>query len=562
MEIKAIEKRQKQWENKNLKNYVKTHGERKKEFLAFQGMIPIKTVYTPLDLMERGIDFLNDIGYPGDFPFTRGNEPNAYRRQFWEMSQYSGFGSAEETNKRIKDLLCRGLSGIFIALDLPTQIGYDSDHPMARKEVGRVGVAIDSLEDLERIFDGIPLNKLTSVRTTANAIAPVWIAFLVALCEKQGINPNSFHGGTQNDVLKEFAGRGTQLFPIKPSLKFTTDATEYCVTNLPNWSPLQISGEHMIGMGACPLDGIAFALANAIEYLESAKVRGIDAEDVASVCEFLVSARGDDFFGDVAKFRAMRRLWARILKDRFNVKKADALKMKIVGFGSGWPLTRQEPLNNIIRCTLQCLSLVLGGVVSINLPSYDEALSLPSEESARIAIRTQQIVAYETGIADTVDPLGGSYYLECLTDEIEKQTMEVIREIEKLGNAAAAIENGFYEKLINRGAYEYEKEIQSGERIKVGVNKFRTEEAASIKPFKSRPEEEEKQKARLKQLKRRRNNRTVMANLRTISEKAGKDENLVVPILEAVRNYATIGEICDTLREVWGEWEARPSLAI
>lgn len=561
MNIK-IGKKQKQWEETILKNYVEKYGERKKKFTVFQGMMPIKTVYTPLDLEERAIDFLRDIGYAGEFPFTRGNDPNMYRRKFWEMSQYLGFGSAEETNKRIKDLLSRGLTGIFIALDLPTQIGYDSDHPLARKEVGKVGVAVDSLEDVERIFEGIPLDKLTSLRTTANAIAPIWIAFLIALCEKRGIDPNSFHGGTQNDVLREFAGRGTQIFPVMPSLKFTTDAIEYCVKNLPNWSPLQISGEHMIGMGARPIDGIAFALANAIQYLECAIDRGIDVERVASMSEFLVSARGDDFFGDVAKFRAMRRLWARTLQERFHVNKVDSLKMKIVGFGSGWPLTRQEPLNNIIRCTLQCLSLVLGGVASINLPSYDEALSLPSEESARVAVRTQQIVAYEAGVADIVDPLGGSYYLECLTDEIEKQTTAIINKIDELGKAAAAIEKGFYEQLINRGAYEYEKEIESGERVKVGVNMFQTGESIPIKAFKGNPEEEERQKARLKELKRRRDNRAVMENLRNIAEKARKDENLVLHILDAIKNYATIGEICDTLRDVWGEWKATPSLRI
>ncbi len=559
MDIKN-EKRQKQWEEAVLKKYVEKNGERKKVFTAFQGMIPIKTVYTPLDLEERSIDFLRDIGYPGEFPFTRGNDPNMYRRKFWEMSQYSGFGSAEETNRRVKELLGRGLTGIFIALDLPTQIGYDSDHPLARKEVGKTGVAVDSLEDIERIFDGIALDRLTSLRTTANAIAPIWIALLVALCEKQGIDPNRIRGGTQNDILREFAGRGTQIFPVKPSLKFTTDAIEYCVRYLPNWFPLQVSGEHMIGMGARPIDGIAFALANAIQYLECAIERGIDVENVASMSEFLVSARGDDFFGDIAKFRAMRRLWARILEEKFHANKIDSLKMKIVGFGSGWPLTRQEPLNNIIRCTLQCLSLVLGGVASVNLPSYDEALSLPSEESARIAIRTQQIVAFETGIADTVDPVGGSYYLECLTDEIEKQTMAIIDKIEELGKAAAAIEKGFYEQLINRGAYEYEKEIQNGERIKVGVNMFQTEEPIPIKAFKGNPEEEEKQKARLRELKRRRENRAVMKNLRNIAEGARKDTNLVLPILTAVKNYATIGEICDTLRDVWGEWSARPSL--
>ena len=560
MDIATIEKSEKEWAEKMLRDWVEKYGERAKEFSASQGMIPVKTLYTPIDLEERGIDYVRDIGFPGAYPYTRGNEPNMYRRKFWEMSQYSGFGSSDETNQRIKDLLNRGLSGIFIALDLPTQIGYDSDHELARKEVGKCGVALDSLEDMERIFANIPLNKLTSIRTTANAIAPIWIAMLVALCEKQGIDPNSIHGTTQNDILKEYAGRGTQIFPIKASLKFTTDAVEYCARNLSNWSPLQISGEHMAGMGARPVEGMAFSLANAIEYLECAIERGVDVDAVASKNEFLVSARGENLFEDVAKFRAMRRMWARILKERFGAKDPESMKMKIVGFGSGSPLTYQEPLNNIIRTTVQCLALALGGVPSINLPSYDEALSLPSEQAARIAVRTQQIVAYETGVADTADPLGGSYFLECLTDEIEKTTMDIIRKIDELGRAASAIEKGFYEMLINKGIYEYEKNMESGARIKVGVNMFQTSGACPIKAFKGNAEEEQRQVGRLRALKRRRDNRTVMQCLRAVAEKGRKDENTVPAILEAVKSYATLGEICDTLRDVWGDWKAKPSL--
>ena len=562
MNIKKITETQKQWEESTLKEWVEKHGERKKEFSAYEDAVPIKNLYTPLDLEEQGIDFLKDIGYPGEYPYTRGNEPNMYRRKFWEMSQYSGFGSAKETNKRLKNLISRGVSGIFLALDLPTQIGYDSDHPMARKEVGKVGVGVDSLEDMERAFEGISLSKLTSLRTTANAIAPVWIALLMALCEKQGVDPDSFHGGTQNDILKEFAGRGTQIFPLKPSLKFTTDAIEFCTKNLKNWSPYQISGEHMCGMGARPIEGSAFALADTIQYFEYALERGVDIDDVASKNEFLVSARVDDFMGDVAKFRGMRKLWARILKERFGAKRPESLKMHIVAFGSGTPLTRQEPLNNIIRTTLQCLALVLGGVPSVNLPSFDEGLGTPSEEAARIAIRTQQIVAYETGIGDSVDVLGGSYYLENLTYEFEKECMALIEKIDELGGAAAAIEKGFYERLINRGAYDYQKARESGERVKVGVNKFKIEEEPKIKAFRGDPEEEEKQIARLGELKRRRDNRAVSRALKNLKEKAKKDENLVLPIFEAMKNYATVGEVCDTLRDLWGEWKAHPSLAL
>jgi len=412
MDNSELEKKEKEWTEQVLEPWVKAHGERSDKFTASQGMVPVKALYTPVDEERRGFDYLKDLGFPGEYPYTRGLEPNMYRRKFWEMSQYSGFGSSDETNQRIKDLLSRGLSGIFIALDLPTQIGYDSDYPQARREVGKCGVVIDSLEDIERIFAGIPLNKLTSIRTTANAIAPIWIAMLVALCEKQGIDPNSIKGGTQNDILKEFAGRGTQIFPIKHSLQFTTDAVEFCAKNLPNWSPLQVSGEHMASMGAKPIEGVAFALANAIAYLECAMERGVDVDDVARKNEFLMSARGENLFEDVAKFRGIRRMWARILKERLGAKDPMSLRMNIVGFGSGTPLTSQEPMNNIIRTTLQGLALALGGVPSMNLPSYDEALSLPSQEAARLAVKTQQILAYETGIADTADPMGGSYYLE------------------------------------------------------------------------------------------------------------------------------------------------------
>jgi len=557
-----IDRSQKQWEETTLKDWVEKYGERRESFSAFNGTIPIKAAYTPLDLQEKGVDYLRDIGFPGEYPYTRGNEPNMYRRQFWEMSQYAGFGSAEDTNKRLKDLLGRGLTGVFIALDLPTQVGYDSDHPMARKEVGKVGVAVDSLEDMERMFEGIPLDSLSSIHTTANSMAPVWIALLLALCEKQGVDPNNVHGGTQNDVLREFAGRGTQIFPVRPSLKFTTDVGEFCARNLPGWAPYQISGEHMVGMGARTIEGMAFALADGIQYVTSVLERGVDIDAIAPLNEFLVSSRGDDFLGDIAKFRAMRRMWARIMKERFGAKNPESMKMKIIAFGSGSFLTRQEPLNNIIRITIQCLALALGGVSSLNLPSYDEGLSTPAADAARMALRTQQIVAHETGIADSADPLGGSYYLENITSELESQCMDIIHKIDALGGAAAAIEKGFYERLVNRGAYEYHKELEKGERIKVGVNKFQDETVKMPgETFRgSNMEVEEKQCSRLRDLKERRDNRAVARCLKALEVSAKKGDNLVLPIFEAVKVYTTVGEVCDTLRNVWGEWHAHPSL--
>ncbi len=559
-ENEVIAARQKQWEETTLQPWLKSHGERKKQFTVYRGMVPVKNLYTPLDVEERGADFLRDIGFPGEFPFTRGNDPNVYRRRYWETSQYSGFGSAGETNKRIKDLLSLGLTGIFIAMDLPTQIGYDSDQPLARKEVGKVGVAINSMEDMEKIFEGIRLNSLTSVRTTANAIAPVWMAFLLGVCEKQGIDPNSFHAVTQNDVLKEFACRGTQIFPMKPSLKFTTDVVEFCAKNLPNWSPLQISGEHMIETGARPVEGYAFALSDAIEYYKRVIERGVDIDEIAPQNEFMVSAYGDDFLGDIARFRALRRMWARIMKERFGSKNPDSQKLHMCGFGSGVNLLRQEPLNNIVRITIESLACALGGTDSQNLPSYDEALCTPSAEAARVAMRTQQIVAYETGVADTVDPLAGSYYLEYLTDEFEKQTMAMIARVDKKGGAAAALEEGFYQQVISQGAYQHQKEVESGEKAMVGLNKFQTEEHIPWPAFKGNPEGEEKQKIRLKELKNRRDNRTVLQSLRNLKEEAKKNNNVMLPLVSCAKAYATIGEIFDTLREVWGEFHARSRL--
>ena len=560
MDTKNIRESQKQWEDGVLRESLERDGEWREKFEIAEGMIAVNRVYTPLDMEERGIDFIKDIGYPGEFPYTRGIEPLMYRKKPWEMSQYSGFGSAAESNKRYKDLIGRGLTGLYIAQDLPSQIGYDSDHPLAHREVGKIGVAIDSLEDVETMLEGIPLEKLTSLRTTANATGPIWIALMLALTEKQGVKPNDFKFVIQNDVLREFAGRGTQIFPIKPSLKFTTDALEFCARNLKTWSPVQVSGEHMRGMGARNIEGLAFTLADGIQYLDSTIARGVDVDDVAPTFEFLLSA-WMNLLEEVAKFRAARKLWATFLKERYGAKNPESFKMKVCAFGAGSPLTRQEPINNIVRITVECLALALGGVYpAINLPSYDEAAQVPAEEAARIALRTQQIIAYETGIVDTVDPLAGSYYVESLVNEIERKVIAIIEEIDKLGGAANAIEEGYYDRLINYGAHKYQKEIDSGERIIVGVNKFRLEEEVPIKAFRgSNPEEEAKQVARVKDLRRRRDNRAVTEKLRALTEAAKKDENLVLPILDAVKEYATIGEICDTLREIWGAWEARPT---
>jgi len=558
MDSKKIAEEQKLWEENELKESLRKHGERKDRFPTLEGAYEVKRLYTPLDLEERGIDYVKDIGFPGRYPYTRGIEPNMYRSQLWETAQYTGLGSAEEMNKRLKFLMREGLSGVTIALDLPTQVGLDSDHPLARKEVGKVGVAVDSLEDMEQIFDGVPLNTLTSLRTTGVCIAPIWMAFLLALCEKQGISPSSFRAVVQNDPLREIVARGTQIFPSKPSVRFTTDLIEYCVKNQPTWYPLQIADYHFKQMGAPPVEAQAFAFCTVIEYLHSSLARGLDIDEIAPKIEWSLAIEMD-FLEAIARFRAARKVWAKILKERFKARNPESLKMRNQAYGYGFPLTAQEPINNIIRITVEALALALSGPQAIALPSYDEARSIPAVEAAKIALRTNQIIAYETGVTDTIDPLGGSYYIESVTHEIEKQVEAIIRKVDELGGATAAVEKGYFDQVITRGAYKYQKAIESGERVIVTVNKFQQQERVPQKDFKVDPAVEEKQVAKLKKLRTRRDQGAVGTSLAAIKAAAQKDENLFAPILKAVKNYATIGEICDALREVWGEWQGKPT---
>jgi methylmalonyl-CoA mutase N-terminal domain/subunit len=556
MEVKSIKESQAKWEEGTLKESLEKCAERKERFETLEGAYNIKRLYTPLDLEERGIDYVRDIGFPGEFPFTRGIEPTMYRGRLWESMQYAGLGSATEMNKRLKFLLNAGLTGISIALDLPTQLGLDSDDPLARKEVGKTGVAIDSLEDMERIFDGVPLSSLTSVRTTAVCIAPIWTAFLLALCEKQAVKPGDLQVAVQNDPLREIVARGTQIFPAEASVKFTVDLLEFCAGRLPTWFPLQIADYHYKQAGAPPIDALAFAFSTAMEYLRATIARGIDIDDIAPQVEWSM-AIGMDFLEAIARFRAARRLWAKIIKERFGAKNPESLKMRNQAYGYGFPLTAQEPINNIIRIAIEALALGLSGPQAIALPSYDEARNIPAEEAAKIALRTNQIIAYETGIADVVDPLGGSYYIESVTDEIEKQVMSNIRKIDEMGGATAAIERGYYDRVITQGAYKYQKAIEDGDMVVVAVNKFQTEEMVPQKSFRVDSEVEAKQIAKLTELKRRRDNRAVMGSLGRVGEGARKGENLILPILDAVKNYSTIGEIVDVLREVWGTWKGK-----
>lgn len=551
--LENTKKTQEKWEQGLLKESLKKQGERSPHFQTWSEL-PVKRIYTPLDLEERGLDYATDIGFPAEFPNVRGIEPTMYRGKLWERVQYSGFGLAEDTNKRIKYLLEQGQTGFYIALDLPTQVGYDPDNPLARGEVGKVGMSIASLEDMEKLFEGIDLAAVSQIRTTAMATGPIMTALFLAVADKKGISPRSFTIRMQNDVLKEFVARGTCLFPVKPSLKFAVDVVEYCAKNLPHWSPISIAGVHMRLAGANAVQELAFTMANAIAYIESTMKRGLNVDDFAPQMDVLMGVATLEFFEEIAKLRALRKLWAHILRDRFGAKKPDSCRLHVNSFASGQVSTAQEPLNNIVRIGIETLALALAGSQDIGVSSYDEPLCTPSEEAARVALRTSQIVAYETGVTNVVDPLGGSYYLESLTDELFKQAFELLKKIDNMGGALAAIEKGFYHQEISRSSYRDQKRVESGDRVIVGVNKFVSTEQARVKPFVIRPEVEPKQLERVKQLKAKRDNSKVAKALQGVREAAKKDENTIPSITEAVKVYATVGEISDALRSVWGEW--------
>ncbi|WP_372589236.1 methylmalonyl-CoA mutase family protein [Fervidobacterium pennivorans subsp. shakshaketiis] len=524
--------------------------ERKSPFMSTSGY-EIKRVYTPEDIQD--LDYVEDLGFPGDYPYTRGVQPTMYRARFWTMRQYAGFGTAEESNKRYKYLLQQGQTGLSVAFDLPTQIGYDSDDPMAEGEVGRVGVAIDSLEDMEILFDGIPLDQV-STSMTINSTAMILLAMYIAVAEKQGVSQDKLSGTIQNDILKEYIARGTYIYPPEPSMRLITDIFEYCSKYMPKWNPISISGYHIREAGSTAVQEVAFTLADGIAYVEAAMKKGLDPNVFGKRLSFFFAAH-NNFLEEIAKFRAARRLWAKIMKNRFGVTDPDAMKLRFHTQTGGSTLTAQQPLNNIIRVTIQALAAVLGGTQSLHTNSYDEALGLPTEESARIALRTQQIIAYESGVADTIDPLGGSYVVEAMTNEIEKRAMEYIEKIDQMGGMVKAIESGYVQKEIHESAYKHQLAVEKGEEIIVGVNKFQIEEdLKQTQILKVDPELEKKQKERLKKLKERRDNEKVKKLLNKIKEVAATDENLFPYVLEAVKAYATVGEISNALREVFGEY--------
>lgn len=549
--LNEIIKREELWEKNIVSEWLKRLPERKDEFRTTSGF-RLKRLYTPRDV--SGIDYLRDLGFPGDFPFTRGLHATMYRGRLWTMRQFAGYGTAEETNQRFKYLLREGETGLSVAFDYPTIMGYDSDHPMSKGEVGVCGVAVSSLKDMETLFRGIPLDKV-STSMTINGPAAILLAMYIAVGEKQGVSMEMLRGTTQNDMLKEFFAQKLCIFPPEPSLKLVTDIIEYCTRNLPKWNPISISGYHIREAGANALQELAFTLANGITYVESVLERGLDVDDFAPRLSFFFASH-NNFLEEIAKFRAARRIWARIMRDRFNAKKKRSLWMRMHVQTSGCTLTAQQPINNIIRVTIQALATVLGGAQSIHTNSFDEALALPSEMAVRVALRTQQIIAYESGVAETVDPLGGSYYIEALTEEMEEGVMDYLDEIERMGGVIPAIEKGFFQKEIADASYKYQREIEEGERIIVGVNKFQTEDKwIPTKLLRVEPQVEEVQVNRLKRLRRERDNKRVQKSLDKIRRDAEQDTNLMPSIIEAVKVYTTLGEICDVLREVYGEYQ-------
>lgn len=538
----------KDWEEKELASSLRRFPERKEKFTNHGGE-EIQRLAVP-DQMDN--EYLEKIGFPGRYPYTRGVQPTMYRGRLWTMRQYAGFSTASESNLRYRYLLDQGTTGLSIAFDLPTQIGYDSDHPMAAGEVGKVGVAIDSLADMELLFDRIPLDKV-STSMTINAPAAVLLAMYVAVAEKQGVEISKLKGTIQNDILKEYVARGTYIFPPTPSLRLITDIFKWCTDHTPSFNTISISGYHIREAGSTAAQEVAFTLANGIAYVQAALDVGLELDNFARRLSFFFNA-SSDLLEEVAKFRAARRLWARIMKDRFKAMKPSSRMLRFHTQTAGYTLTAQQIDNNIVRVALQALSAVLGGTQSLHTNSRDEALSLPTEDSVRLALRTQQVIAHESGVANSVDPLGGSYFIEELTDRIEAQASDLIEKIENAGGVVTAIEDGFIQRQIENSAYEYQQEIEKGERIIVGVNEFQIDEQTKPPLLRVDPDVENAQVEGLRELRENRDNKKVEEALSKLSGCARNTSNLMPEILAAVKTYATLGEICQVLREVFGEY--------
>ncbi len=549
---KNIREEFERWEKTTLNKVISKAPEREPSFKT-TSHIELKRLYTPLDIAD--LDYCGESGFPGEFPFTRGVQPTMYRGRLWTMRQYAGFATPEETNKRYKYLLEHGQTGLSVAFDLPTQIGYDSDHPLSDGEVGKVGVAIDTLKDVEILFDGIPLDKV-STSMTINSTAAILLTMYIAVAQKQGVKSEVLQGTIQNDVLKEYAARGTYIYPPLESMRIVTDIFAFCKNHVPRWNTISISGYHMREAGCTVVQEVAFTLADGIAYVEAAIRAGLDVDSFASRLAFFFCCH-NTFIEEIAKFRAARRLWAKIMKERFKAKRDESCMLRFHTQTAGCSLTAQQPDNNVVRVAFQALAAVLGGTQSLHTNSRDEAYALPTEDSVRLALRTQQLIAYESGVADMIDPFGGSYAVEALTDEIERKSMEYIEKIEAMGGAIKAIESGYVQGEIGESAYQYQKEIEAKKRIIVGLNQFQMEEEPLRDILRIKPEVEQYQKEKLARVKKERDNSKVKETLAVLKKAAQGTDNVVTPILEAVKVYATLGEISDTLREVFGEYRER-----
>ncbi len=540
------------WEKTTLAKTLPKAPERKPVFTSISGT-PVERLYTPLDV--QGLDYERDLGYPGQFPFTRGVQPTMYRGRYWTMRQYAGFGNARESNARYRYLLEQGQTGLSVAFDLPTQAGYDSDHPLSMGEVGKVGVAIDSLDDMKILFDGIPLDKVTT-SMTINAPATVLLAMYLAIAEEQGVSFDKVGGTVQNDILKEIICRGQYIFPPKPSMRLTVDLIDYCFKNVPKWNTISISGYHIREAGSTAAQEMAFTIADGIAYVQACVDRGLAVDSFAPRLSFFFNAF-TNVLEEVAKFRAGRRVWARIMKERFGAKDPRSMMMRYHVQTGGVTLTAQQPLNNIVRVALQAYAAALGGCQSLHTNSYDEALCLPTQEAVTVALRTQQIVAEESGATDTIDPLAGSYFVEAMTDKIEADIEEYIKKIDAIGGTLAAIEQGYIQKEIQDSAYRFQKEIETGERVYVGINKYTMEEPEPTNLLKVDMKVGEIEAAKLKKLRAERDQAKWKAALDKLREVSQSDENVMPAVIEAVKARATIGEICDVWRDIFGEYRPK-----
>jgi methylmalonyl-CoA mutase N-terminal domain/subunit len=545
----SFEKARRQWEKTTLKDALERYPESQKTFKTSSD-IEIERVYLPDDPPQ---DYLDQVGFPGQYPFTRGVQPTMYRGRLWTMRQYAGYASAEESNRRYRYLLEQGQTGLSVAFDLPTQIGYDADDPIASGEVGKVGVSISSLEDMAELFEGIPLAEV-STSMTINAPAAILLAMYLAVAKHQGADFKQLRGTIQNDILKEYTARGTYIFPPTPSMRLITDVFQFCQREVPRWNTISISGYHIREAGSTAVQEVAFTLANGIAYVEAALEAGLEIDAFAPQLAFFFNSH-NNFMEEIAKFRAARRLWARLMRERFGAQDPRSWTMRFHTQTAGSTLTAQQPHNNIVRVTLQALAAVLGGTQSLHTNSMDEALGLPSQQAVSVALRTQQIIAHESGAADSVDPLAGSYMLEELTDEIERRAQGYLDQIDEMGGALKAIELGFQQSEIQEAAYQAQKAVEAGDQIVVGVNAFQTDQPADIEPLKVNPAIEQAQRERLAALRVDRDDERVQQMLERLAHAAQSDDNLMPLFIECVEADITLGEICGRLRQVWGEYQ-------